>query len=134
MQLGASQLRNEKLASLFYHLGLIEAYGIGIGRILNAYKEYPLKPTLEAVEVAFKVTLPNMNVLPTTNTETQDIVIQYLEKHHEMTRQDIENLLSIKQTRANAIIKEMLQKQIIIKIGQGKNNKYILSLNRVGDN
>lgn len=128
MQLGASQLRNEKLANLFYRLGLIEAYGIGIGRILDAYKEYPLKPTLEAVEGIFKVTLPNMNVSPTDNNETQDTIIQYLEKHHEMTRQDIENLLSIKQTRANTIIKEMLQKQIIIKFGQGKNTKYILPL------
>lgn len=41
-------------------LGLIENYGTGIPRTLEAYKEYPDEPIFEATENFFIVTLPNV--------------------------------------------------------------------------
>ncbi len=115
---GASQPRNEKLANLFYRMELIESYGIGIGKIMSAYKECSLKPTFDHAEGAFRVTLPNMNASSIRLTETQGKVVDYLKNHNEITRVDIENLLHVKLTRANGLIKELLELGIIIKVGK----------------
>lgn len=58
--LGISVCRNPKLANVFYRLGLIEAYGIGIQKIINAYKESIVKPVIEVTNNAFKVVLPKL--------------------------------------------------------------------------
>ncbi len=127
VMLGASQPRNEKLAALFYRMKLIESYGIGIGKIISAYKESANKPIFDNAEGAFRVTLPNMNVSSKELTATQSEIVGYLEINSEITRVEIEKLLGVKLTRANAIIKEMLGKGIIIKVGNGKNTKYVLA-------
>lgn len=68
VMLGASQARNEKLASLFYRMKLIEAYGTGISKIMSCYKGLNVQPIFENIEGAFRDILPNthareMNVL-----------------------------------------------------------------------
>ncbi len=126
VMLGASQSRNEKLAAIFYRMKLIESYGIGISKIMSSYKDSVRKPTFENATGAFKVTLPNLNAVTITYTETQSKVIRYIEENESITRAEIEGLLNVKLTRANNIIKEMLELNIIKKIGEGKNTKYIL--------
>ena len=59
--MGASQPRNGKLAALFYRVDLIEAYGTGLGKILNCYAGLPIQPSFESVEGAFRVVLPNIH-------------------------------------------------------------------------
>ena len=39
IMLGLSVCRNPKLAAIFYRLQLIEAYGTGMPKIMNAYTE-----------------------------------------------------------------------------------------------
>ena len=126
VMLGASQPRNEKLAALFYRMKLIESYGIGIGKIMDAYKESANKPIFDNAEGAFRVTLPNMNVSFKELTEAQSKIVNYLAMNSQITRAEIEKLLSVRLTRANAIIKEMLELGIIIKVGNGRNTKYVL--------
>lgn len=130
--MGASQPRNEKLAALFYRMKLIESYGIGIGKIIGAYKDESVKPTFETAQGAFRVILPNMNV--TTNVsiaqtvevgKVHALVLDYLEKHIRITRQELETLLAIKTTRASIILKEMLALGYLEKVGNGKNISYI---------
>ena len=124
--MGISQPRNVKLAALFYRMKLIESYGIGIGKIMDAYKESAAKPLFQSVEGAFKVTLPNMNVVSKELTEAQSKIVDYLKANTSITRKEAEKLLGVKLTRANAVIKEMLELGIIIKIGSGKDTEYIL--------
>lgn len=127
VMMGASQPRNEKLASLFYRMKLIESYGIGIGKIISLYKDFAIKPSFESAEGAFRVILPNMNTVTTTLTDSQKAVIDYLKNNLSITRSEIEKLLEIKTTRANTIINELLDLHILIKSGNGKNSKYILA-------
>lgn len=61
LELGVSVCRNPKLANVFYRLELIEAYGTGIRRTMDSYREYGMKPIIETSPNAFKVTLPNIN-------------------------------------------------------------------------
>ena len=57
---GVQTYRNPKLVNVFDKLGLIENYGTGIPRTLEAYKDYPDEPFFEATENFFIVTLPNV--------------------------------------------------------------------------
>ncbi len=125
VMMGASQPRNEKLAALFYRMKLIESYGIGISRIIGDYKGTNLKPDFTSVQGAFRVVLPNCHYNTTPLSETQEKVMEYLKNHEKITRIELESLLHVKLTRANAILKELLDANLIQKDGSGKNTVYI---------
>ena len=58
---GVQTYRNPKLVHIFDKLGLIENFGTGIPRTLDAYKTSEVKPTFESSDKYFFVTLPNLN-------------------------------------------------------------------------
>ena len=58
---GVSQPRNKNLANIFYKLKYIQNCGIGIGRMIDIYSEFNLKPEFSVTEKTFKVILPNVN-------------------------------------------------------------------------
>ncbi len=58
VELGVSVCRNNKLANVFYRLGYVEAYGTGLMKIADSYKNSTVKHKLEVTEQAFKITLP----------------------------------------------------------------------------
>lgn len=124
--LGASQPRNEKLANLFYRMELIEAYGTGLTKIMDSYEEYHLKPSLDAVEGAFRVILPNINESKTkTKEERYSPVMELLENKESISRSEVEEALGSGSTHAIKILGEMLDKNLLEKVGRGKLTKYI---------
>lgn len=125
--LGASQPRNEKLASLFYRMKLIEAYGTGISKIISCYKGLPVQPKFENVEGAFRVVLPNIHVQSiSADNEKYLPVLRLFEKQKEITRSDVEQVLGIGTTHAVNTLKDMLDKELIKKVSRGRLTKYVL--------
>lgn len=61
MMMGVSQQRNPKLAQVFYRLGLIEAYGTGVPKMMESYAGVANVPQFEMSDNAFKVTLFSLN-------------------------------------------------------------------------
>lgn len=123
--LGASQPRNEKLANLFYRMKLIEAYGTGLAKIISCYKGAVIQPRFENVEGAFRVTLPNVHAQAiSTENEKFRPMLRLFENQKEVTRSDVENALGIGTTYAINLLKEMLEKGFIVKIGSGRRTKY----------
>ena len=61
VMVGISVCRNEELADVFYRLHLIEAYGTGLTKIMNVYKNTDKKPVIETTRNTFKIILPNIN-------------------------------------------------------------------------
>lgn len=59
--MGISVCRNVKLANVFYRLELIEAYGTGILKIMDAYEGTGMTPQIETSDNAFKIILPNLD-------------------------------------------------------------------------
>lgn len=131
--LGISVCRNPKLANVFYRLGLIEAYGIGIQKIINAYKESIVKPVIEVTNNAFKVVLPNTflktkpDVVPENDKTINDLLLDYLKKYDSINRMEIETLLGVSRSTASRLIRQLLGERILIQVGQGKNTRYKLS-------
>ncbi|WP_140495456.1 RNA-binding domain-containing protein [Bifidobacterium sp. UTBIF-78] len=61
MMLGVSLQRNPGLAAILYRLRWVEAYGTGIPKILDDYRDAPVRPGFEVSDNAFKLTLPSHN-------------------------------------------------------------------------
>ncbi len=129
---GVSESRNPNLANIFYRLRYVESFGTGIGRILESYQEYEKKPLILDSDNAFKVTLFNVNyideyvkVLPSNLTQEEQI-IKYLEKNNKINRLTVETLLEVSKTRANDILNKMINDNILIQAGSGKNIYYML--------
>lgn len=133
VMMGASQSRNERLAALFYRLKLIEAYGTGISKIISSYKKTGIEPIFENVEGAFRVILPNVNtstnVINIDNLDVEDErflpILNIFRQQKEFTRKDVEDVMGIGTTHAINTIKEMIDKNLIEKIGKGKKTRYI---------
>ena len=125
--LGASQPRNEKLASLFYRMKLIEAYGTGISKIISCYKGLPVQPKFENVEGAFRVVLPNTHAQELSVEDEKYLpILRLFERKKEITRSDVEEVLGVGTTHAINMLKEMLKKELIKKVGNGRLTRYVV--------
>lgn len=130
---GVSESRNPNLANIFYRLKYVESFGTGIGRIIESYNEYDKKPLILNTENVFKVILYNINyvknnsikILPTNLTQEEQVV-EYLRKNNKINRIIVESLLDISKTRANDILNNMINDNILIQTGTGKNTYYVL--------
>ena len=136
IMLGVSALRNQKLANVFYRLHLIEAYGTGILKINESYADCDVKPQFEVTDNAFKITLPNINYagerkeLPTAPIKVKDkgdrkeIVLQLAEKQGYITRKEVEDKLTVSQSTAILLLRDMVESGLLIKVKDGKQVKY----------
>ena len=125
--LGISIARNKKLADVFYRLHLIEAYGTGMPKIMEAYKEYGVEPNIEISDNAFKITLSNTNAIVKETkielTENEQGVLSVL-KEGIKSRPEIQKALGFSQTTTIVAIAALLDKGLIIKVGNGNKTKY----------
>ena len=133
--MGISVCRNVKLANVFYRLELIEAYGTGISKIMDAYEGTGLMPKMETSDHAFKIILPNLNVTreqeelhdPDFKSSTEEeSVIALAKKQGSVTRKEVEILLGISQTSCGRLLKQMVGNGLIVPKGKGKNTHYCL--------
>jgi len=130
--LGVSQLRNQKLTEIFLRLNIIEAYGTGLKRIFNLYKDYSKQPQIDVGPNSFRIRIPNINEMGTkivgSNvnlkvTAGEKIILEYLDKNAEITDEIVQDLLNVKRSRALAIIREMSLRELLRVEGRGKNKK-----------
>lgn len=129
--LGLSVCRNPKLANVFYRLELIEAYGTGLRKIMNAYKGSGKTPEIKTTNNAFKIILPNLN----EETATQSVPyheqspgddILWMVKEGPVSRLEVEQALGVSQATAARLLKQLIQNGKLVQQGRGKNTRYIL--------
>lgn len=130
--MGISVCRNVKLANVFYRLKLIEAYGTGILKIMEAYAGTEKTPKIETSDNAFKIILPNLNVqkpdaAPLKSSVEEDAVIALAKEQETFTRKDVERSLGISQTTCGRLLKQMVGKGQIIQEGRSRNTHYRLA-------
>jgi len=127
MMLGVSVARNRNLANVFYRLTLIEAYGIGMPKIIRSYEGFVVKPQIEVTDNAFKITLPNINetAAKATLNENERIVMTLLQSKDAIVRKDVEAALGVSQSMAVRVLKGLVDKSEIRAVGGGKNTRYV---------
>lgn len=135
IELGVSVLRNRNLADVFYRLRLIEAYGTGLLKIRECYRGAPQQPVLAVSDNAFKLTLYNRNRLAAGNqaaapaaprlaSEREQAVLRLIARKGRVTRKDVESECDIAVGTAVNLLRAMLDKRMIVKVGLGKNTAY----------
>ncbi|MCD8190103.1 MAG: hypothetical protein LUD78_07775 [Clostridiales bacterium] len=122
VMMGISVCRNQKLANVFYRLELIEAYGTGIQKIMNAYEGTGVTPKIETSDNAFKIVLPNLNVRSSESVVSgktnEEKVILLLHKQGTATRREMEQMLELRQTTCVRLLNKMLEDGQIVREGK----------------
>jgi len=129
IMIGASILRNKKLADVFYRLKLIEAYGTGMPKITKSYRDYYVKPEIETSDNAFKIILPNTNALPKQAirdqlTVKEQAVLFMFDDNKAVTRKEVEEKLDISQPLAVRLLNSLSEKKLVKRKESGKNTRY----------
>ena len=123
---GLSTSRNPYLESLFMRLKRVEALGSGVRRVNSFYRKMNLKFSIEALPSSFKVNLPRITLGNLLISDDNKVIIDYLNKHGEITRKIAEKLINKEKTTTATILNSMLEENIIDKVGNGPSTKYIL--------
>jgi len=125
---GYSACRNTELAAIFYRLQLIEAYGTGIMKIMEAYKSSPRQPKIEITPNVFKMVLPNLNATYSEGDaeEPEGNVLQYAQENGSISRKQTEHLLGISQTAAGVMLRSLVNNGMLIREGNSRNTRYYI--------
>lgn len=135
--LSASLTRNTNLAILLYRIGLIESYGLGIGRIMEGYDGFNQKPVFETAQGVFRVTLPNRNEIAKTvnatpnrkktinRSDEKDMIIQYVSDNDFISRRETESLINAGSSKSAQILSELVDEGRLTVSGSGNKVRYI---------
>ena len=121
---GVSEPRNPKLAQIFHRLHLIEAYGTGIRKIYNRYRDFTLQPEIKPTNNTFKFIMPNMNINTLKLTEQETKLLDYIKTNQNVSERDICSLLGVKSSRVYVIARALEEKGLIYTEGRGKTKIY----------
>ncbi len=134
---GISICRNQELANVFYRLHLIEAYGTGMGKIMNAYEGMAEKPIIETTRNTFKIILPNRNVRNDTTDisdakaenmidDREEQVLEYAQAHNSFTKNDVVDLLKVSPSTATRLIRELIKRGLLKRNGKARSTYYTI--------
>lgn len=129
--LGLSVCRNAKLAAVFCHLKLIEAYGTGLPKIMKSYEGSGLHPMIEVTANTFKITLPSRNAheertasVSIHSQSEEDKIVAFIAEHGHIARRDADTLLGVSQATASRILRRMVDQGMLYQDGRGKKTQY----------
>ncbi len=128
VMLGLSVCRNPKLAAVFYRLKLIEAYGTGLPKIMRAYADVSSKPKIEATSNAFKITLPNRNLIQNISVDNLDErekrILSSIESSGAVTRSEVDVLLGVSSSTSSRLLQKMVAEGLIYQECAGRKTQY----------
>ena len=146
----SSLRRNPIIADLFNRIHLMERRGSGLKKIISSYKNtinYTQEKEVEfkSTQKDFKVILKNLNykvaiksgdkvaiksgdkMAIKSQDEQLEKILEYIKKYNNCKTSDIENLLSVKSSRARKLLSILVSEKKIQALGQNKNRYYVLS-------
>jgi ATP-dependent DNA helicase RecG len=123
---GYSACRNTGLAAVFYRLQFIEAYGTGVLKILETYKDALAQPSIEVTPNVFKMTLPNMNAVHTDGVARtpEENVMRYVRENGFINRSQAERILGVSQTAAGVVLRRLVERGALTREGHSRNVRY----------
>lgn len=118
-----SVLRNPILANVFYRLGIVEIFGTGVVRIIQAYSKNIKKPIFDIGENTIRVVLPIIETdLNLSEDERQ--VYNALNKTMPKSISEVTQFMPFGKSKTSGILKELNEKGIVYIEGNGRGTKY----------
>ncbi len=125
--------RNPLIAKMFFWVKYAEEVGTGINKIIQWCKDWGLsEPGLEETETSFVLTFNNpypqkeISIKRADLDQRQKKAIEYIKEKGSVSRKEFSILTGISLRQANKDIDDLLKKKLILRIGKGRNVKYIL--------
>ena len=118
-----SILRNPIIANVFFRLHLIEIFGTGIRRIMEAYADRLIKPSFEITENSVKVTLPAINSGINLTADKQKVVA-LLQGKMILSSSEIAENLHWSRDKAIRELNSLIESGLIKKTGIGRGTRY----------
>ena len=113
---GSSRIRNRVIAKVFHHLKLIEQWGTGLQKIIEACRQYGLKePLFEEMGNQFRVTLYATKRPVIALSDWQKAIIAYLKKKEKISTQEAAIFWKVTTRTARLRLIELIQLGIVIK-------------------
>ncbi len=123
---GISQSRNTVIANIFYRLKLIESYGTGIKRILEAYQNQAIQPTFNPAAASFSVMLPKMRSEIKSDVSDKDKALEIFKAKKTLTRKELETHLGCSKSSAVKILNLLISENLIKKSGVARSVVYMI--------
>lgn len=120
---GISILRNPILASVFYRMHYIEAFGTGIQRIRRSYYGFRQKPAFRITENAISITLPVLSATPELTSDEKKIY-EALQDNSVLSSREIAERTGMHRNKVIRLLNSLLQKNIVIQVGRARGTKY----------
>ena len=143
MKEGFSKIRNRSLANAFAYMNLVEAWGSGIPKLMQAMKEFGLRePEFIDMEVAFRINLyRGQNVVNDLNRDLNDLnhdlvdpkvdletrLEEVIRKSPELTYKSLGEILAVSAATVKRTMAKMQQEGKIIREGSNRKGKWILT-------
>jgi ATP-dependent DNA helicase RecG len=120
-----SLLRNINIAEIFYRLRIIDKFGTGVNRMRTEYEPYGTTPQFDVSSQQIIVVLPTIRYNETAEkTNIEDKILLLLSQRGIMSRAEIEDATGYKKSRLQEVLKTLLGKDRITKVGTGPAVKY----------
>ncbi|MBC7196924.1 MAG: winged helix-turn-helix transcriptional regulator [Deferribacterales bacterium] len=132
--------RNKLIAAIFKEAGLIEKYGSGIKRVIEAFKKSSMpEPIFESTDNFFKVTIFNSQshiapevapeVAPEIAPEIATKILEIIAQNPYVTINEISNIIGKSLRSTKSYISVLKKKGILIREGSTKKGKWIVNKN-----
>lgn len=125
---GYSKTRNKVIAKVFHHMGLIEEWGTGLGRILRQAETYHLKaPEFTEMDTAFRVNLYRVNDSKTrekTRGKTREKILLLIQENPVITTAELAEKLKLTVKGVEWQLTKLKNEGAIIRIGADKGGKW----------
>jgi len=120
---GSSRLRNRVIGRVFRELRLIEQWGSGLQRILEACKRQGLKtPLIEELNNQFQLTLYSTQVEEITIASWGKLILKYLEEKGEVTTKEAARVWKVSTRTARLRLKSLQEDGFILRLGTAEND------------
>ena len=120
-----SNLRNPILANIFYRLGIVEIFGTGIRRIKECYFNNLEKPQFNISDNLIEVILP-LTTTQASLSQEQRIIYDLLTKYGALSIGEMLKQCPLKRTKVKEILQELMDANIIERIGAARSTRYKL--------
>lgn len=146
---GRSKPRNRGIAYAFAAMKIIEKWGTGIPRIIqsckdfgirepefielgmdirvNLYRESDLSKPISADKQPISADKQPINSVDKKLVLNEEKVIAYLQEHLFITNRNVQELCGIKDTAAKNLLRKMVDKKLLVAIGEKKSRVYQLN-------
>ena len=139
--LGLSMPRNKNLADIFYRLELIEAFGSGIPKMTEIYKDKGKDIEFRTSPSGFMIVLPNLNYgnedVPSTTIEKKhgdtskslldqraEAAAEIIQEKGSVTRQELEIVWEVGRSTASKWLDQLIESGYLVRVGSGRNTRY----------